>query len=84
VNTARLFLELTVKGKRTLYAVTPHAPHPSIATKAWRLRNGKRVYDVSIDKNGWPSCTCASSTFKTHGRCKHYLALTALGLMEAK
>ena len=80
---ARLFIELVVKGKSTLYRVTALDPHPNVATTAWRMcgNNGKKkCYDVAINDKGWITCTCADATYR--GRtCKHAAALVALGML---
>lgn len=80
----RLFLEVvadTVNGQvRTLYLLSPLEPDIRVATRAWRLQHEDKIYDVAIDVRGYESCTCQDSTFRNK-RCKHILAIRALGLL---
>ena len=82
---AQLYLKIPAKKKDTFhfYSVVPLKTDASVAVRAWRLRKAgqKRVYDISVDAKGWVTCSCADSTFRTHGRCKHASALKELGLL---
>lgn len=80
-GTARLFIEITVGKRKALYSVTPIPADTRVAPKAWRLANQKASYDVAIEENGYYSCTCADSTYRSHGNCKHVRSLKALGLL---
>jgi hypothetical protein len=76
-------LYLLIPGKRpTFYQVVPLDPHPDVAVRAWSVRSATgKSYDVAICANGWTSCTCADSTYRSLGNCKHVRALRALGLL---
>lgn len=80
-GSARLFLEITVGKRRTLYLVTPLQPDPRVATRAWSLRNGHLVYHVAIHPEGYYSCSCADSTYRSFGWCKHVRSMAAMGLL---
>ena len=83
MSVSRLFLEITNHRGSKLYMVTPIDPHPGMAARAWRLRQGKKVYDVAQDDKGLVTCTCADATYRDH-LCKHAKALFARGLLTPK
>ncbi len=87
MNTAEVFLRLTVGKRSTLYRLIPLNPDPRVATRAWRVirpgTGGKKWYDVGIDTNGYETCTCPDAVYRSR-RCKHLAAIRALGLLVGR
>ena len=83
-DTARIFIELRIGKRVTLYRLMPLDPDPRVATKAWRLwrpgKNRKLFYDVAISPEGWLTCTCPDAVYRSRD-CKHIRAIRAMGLL---
>lgn len=80
-SVARVFLELTIGKRVTLYRLVPLDPDPRVATRAWRLfRPSGKSYDVAICDRGWITCTCPDASYRQHD-CKHIRAIRAHGLL---
>lgn len=72
--TSRLFIEITKKGKTTLYRLERMESDKLI----WRLISPKGdQYEVVVESNGYVTCTCADCSFNHDKICKHTRALKA-------
>ena len=79
---ARLFLEIQVGKVKSLYLVVPLDAPAGVVCSAWRIQGkGAEAYDVALHREGYFSCTCADSTMRSLGNCKHIRALKSLGLL---
>lgn len=73
---------ILVRIQDVAYAVTRLDPHPSVASKAYRLEKRSldgAVYDVHVDGHG-PHCECLGF-LRWNKPCKHIRTLQGEGML---